>query len=411
MKSTAKKKRAKSVPDKNTKFSDRPSPHTAGETAVQRRKVRYAAVGLGYISQTAFLPAFRHASENSELVALVSGDPKKLRDLGRRYQVDQLYAYEDYETLLMSGEIDAIYLATPNSTHMTFAVLALQHGIHVLCEKPMEIDESACLEMIQASEETGAKLMIAYRLHYEAANLDAIKLAQSQKLGEIRAFSSVFSVNVKDRNNIRLQRAMGGGPLYDIGIYCINAARYLFRDEPTEVFAMSASRDDERFREVDEMTAAILRFPNERLASFTVSFGATDTSSYELIGTEGKLRLESAYDYATPMFLETTIGGKTTRKKYPKRDQFGPEVLAFSKAILQNQPICPAGDEGLADVHIIRALLESVASGVPISIASVRPGLRPTPDQAITKPGITPPKLVHAVDPGSDRHPQGGSHA
>ena len=153
---------------------------------------------------------------------------------------------------------------------------AARAGLHVLCEKPMAVTSSECEEMIRATREANVKLMIAYRLHFERANLEVAKLARSGKLGELRFFSSEFSMQVSD-DNIRLNPAeKGGGPLYDIGIYCINAARYCFAEDPVEVWATATRSGDRRFREVDETVAATMRFKDERLATFTCSFGAAD---------------------------------------------------------------------------------------------------------------------------------------
>ena len=200
--------------------------------------MRYAVVGLGYIAQVAVLPAFRHAGVNSELAALVSGDPQKLRKLGRKYRVAALYDYERFEECLQSGKIDAVYIALPNHLHRTYAVAAARRGIHVLCEKPMAVTATECEAMIEAARSNGVALMIAYRLHFEKANLEAVSLTRSGKLGDLRIFQSLFTMQVRDEDNIRLKRAAGGGPLYDIGIYCINAARSLFRAEPLEVIGV-----------------------------------------------------------------------------------------------------------------------------------------------------------------------------
>ena len=163
--------------------------------------------------------------------------------------------------------------------------------------------------MIQACRENRVKLMIAYRLHFEKSNLKAIQLAQSGKLGELRIFSSVFTMQVKEGNS-RLQSALGGGTLYDIGIYCINAARYLFQDEPLKVFANRASSDDVRFSEVEEMVSANLVFPQERLATFVCSFGASDVSTYQIVGTRGDLVVNNAYEYSSAIVAHADDQGK-----------------------------------------------------------------------------------------------------
>ena len=263
------------------------------------------------------LPAFEHASANSELVALVSDDQKKLRKLGRKYGVDQLYSYTEFDECLASGCVDAVYIALPNHLHHPFALEAAQAGVHVLCEKPLAVTEEDCEEMIQEAERHRVKLMTAYRLHFERANMRAVEIARSGRLGTLRVFDSLFCMQVEE-GNIRLQAEFGGGPLYDIGIYCINAARYLFRAEPTEVMALSANSGETRFREVEEMTAAILRFPDERLATFTCSFGAADESMYELVGTKGKLRMESAYTFSEKIEQQVTVTGPIGEARLPR---------------------------------------------------------------------------------------------
>jgi glucose-fructose oxidoreductase len=362
-----------------------------------KRKIRYAVVGLGYIAQIAVLPAFAKAT-NSELVALVSDDEIKLKKLSKKYKVPLTYSYLDYDSCLASGEVDAVYIALPNSMHHDYAVRACRAGVHVLCEKPLAVTESDCQEMINIADENDVKLMVAYRLHFEEANLKAIELAQSGKLGEIRAFNSVFTMQVKERD-IRLQKELGGGTLYDIGIYCINAARNIFRAEPVEVFAFSANNREKRFEEVDEMTSAILRFPEERLASFTASFGAADISAYQIVGTKGNLRVDPAYEHGDDLKHQLTITSKTRERTFSKRDQFAPELLYFSDCVRNGQSPEPSGWEGLADVRIIRALYRSAASGEPIQLGSFERERRPTIAQEIHKPPARKPELVRAATP------------
>jgi glucose-fructose oxidoreductase len=357
-------------------------------------KIRYAVIGLGHIAQVAVLPAFAHAQRNSQLAALVSDDPKKLKELSKKYKVAHTYRYQQYDECLHSGEIDAVYIALPNSMHAQYSIRAAKAGIHVLCEKPMAVTEKECEMMIKASGEHRVKLMIAYRLHFEKANLKAIEIVKSGKLGEPRIFNSLFGLQVK-KGDIRTQEELGGGTLYDLGIYCINAARYLFRAEPVEVFAYSARKGDPRFKEIDEMTGAILFFPNERLAMFTSSFGSGDIAVYQVVGTKGDLRVDPAYEYAFALRHRLTINGKTTSQTYPKRDQFAPELLYFSDCIRKGVDPEPSGMDGLADVRIIRALYKSARTGKPIKVKTVALKKRPIPSQEIHRPPVVKPSLVH----------------
>lgn len=357
-------------------------------------KIRYAVVGLGHIAQVAVLPAFAHAKRNSQLAALVSDDPKKLKELSKKYKLQGTFSYDQYADCLRSGAIDAVYIALPNSMHAQYSIRAAKAGVHVLCEKPMAVTEKECEAMIKAARDHQVKLMIAYRLHFEKANLKAVEVVRSGKLGEPRIFNSVFGLQVKE-GNIRTQAELGGGTLYDLGIYCVNAARYLFQDEPTEVFAYSARNNDPRFKEIDEMTTAVLRFPKERLATFTSSFGSADIAAYQVIGTKGNLRVDPAFEYAMALRHQLTVNGKTTSRTYTKRDQFAPELLYFSDCIQKGIDPEPSGAEGIADVRIIRALYNSAHTGRPVKINPIARKNRPTLHQEIRRPPVAKPPLIH----------------
>jgi predicted dehydrogenase len=364
-----------------------------------QKKVRYAVVGLGHIAQVAVLPAFAHA-KNSELAALVSDDPEKLEKLGRRYRVKPRFSYDRYDECLRSGVIDAVYITLPNHLHRPYAERAARAGVHVLCEKPMAVTEEDCLSMIGVAEEYGVKLMVGYRLHFEEANLKAIDVVQGGKLGDARLFDSVFTMQVKE-GDIRLSpRELGGGTLYDIGIYCINAVRNLYGAEPMEVVAFSSNNGDPRFRQCEEMTSAILRFPGrERLATFTCSFGAADVSSYKVVGTKGDLVMDPAYEYAEELVQRVTINGKTRERTFSKRDQFAPELVSFSECILSGAAPEPSGWEGLADVRVIRALYQSADTGQPVSLEPFEKRVRASLDQKITRPPVRKPELVNTEAP------------
>jgi glucose-fructose oxidoreductase len=358
-------------------------------------KIRYAVVGLGHIAQVAVLPAFAHAKKNSTLTALVSNDPEKLKQLSRRYGVRLTYSYKQYDECLRSGDVDAVYIALPNNMHAEYSIRAANANVHVLCEKPMAVTERECHEMIRAARRHKVKLMIAYRLHFEEANLQAIELVKSGKLGEPRVFNSLFGLQVQE-GNIRTEVELGGGTLYDLGVYCINAARHLFQSEPVEAFAYSAARDDRRFKEVDEMTSALIRFPGERTASFTTSFGSADVASYEILGTQGILRVDPAYEYAMALKHWLTIDGKTTSRTFPRRDQFAPELIYFSDCIQRNIKPEPSGEEGLADVRVVHALYRSAKVGRPFKIKPVPIRKRPTLKQEKYRPPVGKPPLIHA---------------
>jgi predicted dehydrogenase len=361
---------------------------------VPRRQVRYAVVGLGHIAQVAVLPAFGNARRNSKLAALISGDPVKLEELGAKYHVERRYSYAQYDEMLKSGEVDAVYIALPNSLHAEYAIRAAQAGVHVLVEKPMALTEEQCEAMAAAAREAGVKLMVAYRLHFERANLEAIEVVRSGRIGEPRLFSSTFTMHVVP-GNIRVRKALGGGTLYDIGIYCINAARALFREEPLEVRATSAGM----IGDVEETVSATLRFPADKLATFTCSFGAADVSEYRIVGAKGDVALEPAYEYAMALQHRLTLNGERKERRFAKRDQFAPELLYFSDCVLKNHQPEPGPEEGLADIRIIRALYASAASGQPVELPPYEKRERPSLEQEIRRPPIEKPRTVHTQAP------------
>ena len=363
------------------------------------KPIRYGVVGLGHIAQAAVLPAFANA-ENSELGALVSGDDEKLEKLGERYEIEAQYHYDDFDAMLTDEVVDAVYIAVPNHLHHDYVLRAARAGVHVLCEKPLAVTSQQCQEMVEACEEHDVLLMTAYRLHFEAANLRTIDAARNGDFGDLRFFQASFSQNVTDGDIRLMPIEEGGGTVYDMGTYCINAARYLFGDEPYEVMALSESKaGDDRFSDCDEMTGALLRFPGERLALFLTSFGSYATSAYRLVGTNGEAVLEPAFEYATNLKYEFRVGDETQQETLEKRDQFGPELIYFSDCIEQGRRPEPDGYEGWADVQIIEAIYESARSAAPVAVDVVASPKRPTVDQIITRPGFDKPEEIKASSP------------
>lgn len=364
------------------------------------RQVGYAVIGLGHIAQSAVLPAFEHA-RNARLVALVSSDAEKRRKLSRRYGVDA-YGPEDLETVLQRADVDAAYIAEPNDRHAEFALRAANAGVHVLCEKPLATSREDARRMVDACREAGVKLMTAYRLHFEPANLEAIRLVLQGRIGEPRFFTSTFSYQVRP-GNIRVSSDRGGGAIWDLGVYCINAARGLFRADPVEVFAMRFDRpEDPRFAEVHEGMSVLLRFPGDRSAQFTVSFGAYEQDHFRIVGTEGHIELEQGYEYQGPRTLRLSVGGKVRTRTFKPADQFGPELVAFSRAILEDAEIEPDGEEGLRDVRVISAALRSAREKLPVVLSWPPRTKRPSPKDRIYRPPIHEPLLIAVESPTLD---------
>lgn len=362
--------------------------------------VRYAVVGLGHIAQVAVLPAFASAGRDSRLAMLFSDDGLKRAALSRRLGVPAL-PYQAFEAALDQKAFDAVYIALPNSLHRDFAVRAAQAGVHVLCEKPLASVSADARAMVEAARKSKTLLMTAYRLHFEHANLLALRTVRSGRIGEPRFFHSAFSGNVR-AGDVRLQGSLGGGAMWDLGVYCVNAARNLFGENPLEAVGMCESpAADPRFREVDEMTSAILRFPKNRLATFVCNQGAADHDFFEVVGTRGVLRVEPGYEYSEGLRLRVTVEGKEVlNQAAPKRDQFAAELAYFSKCVRTGKSPEPSGEEGLIDVKVIEAIYLSAHTGRAIPLRNLP--TEPFPDdirQDIRRPPHKVPELVHSVSP------------
>ena len=365
------------------------------------RKVRYAVYGAGWIAQEDFMPGVEHTG-NSVMTAIVTGDQEKARVLAKKYGIEHITDYAGYDALLKSGHIDAVYMANPNSQHRDPVVKALEAGVHVLCEKPMAPTEEDCQAMIAASEKTGAKLMIAYRLHFDEGTIEALETVRSGEIGDPRIFSSVFTQQISEHNS-RASAENWAGPLPDMGPYPINAVRQIFQAEPTEVFAFRASKAEPRFKEVEEMMTVILRFPGERLGMFTISYGANPMGQYRVVGTKGDLEATPGYTYGAGPAHRITVGEKKSERSFSHRDQFGGETKYFSDCVLDDKHPEPDGEEGLADVRVIVAIEASLKTGQPQPVAPLSRKQRPTRAQIVKLSPVKPGELVHAETPDGEK--------
>ena len=330
------------------------------------RKVRIAVVGLGHISQTAVLPAFEHAND-AELCALVSRDEAKRNRLAQRYGARVTGTTEELERVLSESGAEAVYIATATASHRAQTERAARAGVHVLVEKPMAPSVDDCQAMIASCKAAGVKLMVGYRLHFDEASLDAITIVRGGQLGVPRLFMSVLTAPVQDAD-ARTQRRFAGGAAHDLGVDPINTARHLFGAEPIAAFSVSA-RGEHGLRDVDATTSATLIFGDERMAQFSVSLATSGVSSYRLLGDKGDLRFEPAYAYDAPLRHVLTIGHNSVERRFIQRDQFAAQIRAFCRSIRDGADAGPSGEEGLADVRVVEALVESQKTGRLVTLA------------------------------------------
>ena len=364
------------------------------------RKVRYAMVALGDIAQEAMLPGVKHTG-NSEVTAFVTSDPAKAREVGKKYGVDNLYNYEQFDELLQSDKIDAIYVATPNWRHAEFIIPALKAGIHVLSEKPLEINTARCKEILEAQKGSGAKLMVAYRLHFEPSTISLIETIRSGELGTVHLFTSVFAQMV-DPTNHRAESGDLAGPILDMGPYPVNASRYVFGAEPTEVVSAVGTRHaGSGLGDFDDTVAVTLRFPEDRIAQFTVSYYGNTIDSYTVVGTKGSVVMSPGFTYGDALKQEITLGKAKEEQSFKNTDHFGGELKYFSDCILNGTDPEPDGEEGYADVRVLEGVLRALEQGTPQKLEPFTRSKRIDPSaQMETLRAQSSPELVHASSPG-----------
>ncbi|MGC1331269.1 Gfo/Idh/MocA family protein [Pseudomonas sp.] len=360
-------------------------------------KVRYAVVAGGWISQGAFMPGVAQ-TDNSVMTALVTGDPIKARDLAAQYNLKS-YGYEEFDTLLASGEIDAVYIATPNFRHREFAVPALEAGIHVLLEKPMATSEQDCLAINAAAERSNALLMVAYRLHCEPATVEMIGKVRAGAIGEPRLFTSTFTQHTKESNH-RAHSGYWAGPVTDMGPYPLNAVRNLFGEEPLEVSAVGIHTPGRHFDSHDTVTVT-LKFSQERLAQFIVSYSMPGSQRFQLIGSEGEIEASPCFGFGEGVAIGYRLikDGEPHEHQHPVVDQFGGETQYFSECILSGKQPEPDGDEAWRDVRVLAAIEKALESGQPQRLEPLAPRAGIQPDQARQLPLAKVPPYVNTAEP------------
>jgi len=329
------------------------------------KKLGWAIVGLGSLSIHEILPAFA-TCEKSKVVAFVSGHPDKANKLALRYGVNpkNIFNYQNYDTIKDNPEVDIIYIVLPNGMHAEYTVRGLQAGKHVLTEKPMANTPAECQQMIDASRKAGRKLMVAYRCRYEPYNREAIRITRSHELGATKVILADHGFNIGDPTQWRLKKDLaGGGSLMDIGIYSLQAARYLSGEEPNEVNAvMYNTPGDPRFKEVEETINFQLRFPSGVLANCTSSYGYAGQNHYRVVGTEGWLELDPATSYRG-LRMRVCRGNVTEERELPVRDHFALEMDHMSECVMENKEPLTPGEEGLRDLKVMMAIYEAANTG------------------------------------------------
>ena len=337
-------------------------------TLPKDQKLGFAVVGLGKLSQGEIIPGLRQA-KSAKLAAVVSGHADKAQRIAAAegLPADAIYNYENFDRIAKDPRIHIVYIVLPNSMHAEYTIRALKAGKHVLCEKPMATSLEECQAMIDAAKKADRKLMIAYRCHYEPKNLAAMRAVRSGKLGKPRLFVTDMGrqADVSDPSDAwRVDKKMAGsGALGDMGIYGISAARYMLNEEPVEVRAWAnTDPSDPRFKTVDDLIAWQFRFPSGAICNGSTSFNYNATMSFELWGEKARLRADPGAFYGGNRF-EMVDGGNFTPMDVPETHQFAREMDWMADVVRGKAPMVSPGEEGMQDMRLILAILESAAHG------------------------------------------------
>ncbi len=331
------------------------------------KKIGYCIVGLGRISVDHFMPGVLQ-SQHGQVTGLVSGTPEKAQKLAAQYNIPatSVYSYEQYDRMRDNPAIDAVYIGLPNSQHAEFTIRAAKAGKHVLCEKPMATTVADSRAMIAACAAANKKLMIAYRCQLEPVNLKAIELIRSGALGQVQAIESGHGFNISAGEWRLNKKLAGGGPLMDVGIYSLNAARYLTGEEPQVLSAYSSVIDkDGRFNEVEENVGWSMRFPSGIVASCATTYGGEMDGFYRVHGSKGMIELSPAFSYGGIHMTGFTIGtdGKHQPIDMPEPihdpQQFTLQADYFADCITNDKPVKMSGEEGLRDMELMMQIYRS----------------------------------------------------
>jgi glucose-fructose oxidoreductase len=330
-----------------------------------KEKLGIALVGLGYYSTDILAPRLL-TTEHCCLAGIVTGTPAKEKIWMDRYNIPRknVYNYENYDEIAHNDDIDIIYIVLPNSMHAEYTIRAARAGKHVICEKPMALSVQECRSMIDACSEAGVALSVGYRLHFEPTTQEIMKWGRDKEFGKINYVhaSAGFTWPADKTTNWKLQRSYGGGPLMDMGVYSLQAARYSTREEPVSATGQQFKPETVYFKEVPETVTFQLEFPSGAVANLSSSFGNYSNELY-VSCSEGWFQLNPFSGYGG-------IRGQSSRGEinFPEVDQQASQMDEVALCIKEGKPLRVSGEEGLADLRVIEAIQEAIYTGKKISV-------------------------------------------
>jgi predicted dehydrogenase len=335
------------------------------------KKLGFALVGLGSLSGNQIAPALFEKTKLCKLTGLVSGHPDKAKEWAKKYGVPErnIYDYQNFDQIKNNPEIDVVYVVLPNSMHAEYTIRAAKAGKHVLCEKPMAISVKECDAMIAACKAAGRKLAIAYRLHFEPNNLELVRLAREKTLGSVKVIEAAAGFPIGDPKQWRLDKALaGGGSLMDIGIYALQATRYIAGEEPVAVSAQMSITDPVKFKPgVDESLLFTLKFPSGVVANCASSY-ATGLNRFRANAERGWFEVSPALNYVGIKGRMSASGAPPKDFDFPAIDHFAAEMDDFADCIINGKETRVPGEEGRRDQRIMTAIYQAAASGKTVAL-------------------------------------------
>jgi predicted dehydrogenase len=335
------------------------------------KQIGYAVVGLGSISQVAVLPAFAH-SKKAKLVAVVSGDKQKAKKFAQDFGASAAYTYDEFSQCLNNSQVDAVYIATPPGEHEKYAVAAAKAGKHVLCEKPLAATVKQARNMVNTCRRNKVLFMTAYRKYFEPSSLALKKMITTGELGRIDIIHTLFAEHRPLGDNspawLFSKKLCGGGPLTDLGVYCINTTRWLVDEDPISATGISWVREKKRYKEVEEGVAFRLDFKSGIVLQGTAAYSAAFSSFVHVHGEKGWAELGPAFAFEEERRLSGKVNGKWFDKTYEPLDEFVIEIDAFADCIREGREPEPTGEQGLRDIIIIDAIYRAVKQRRAVAI-------------------------------------------
>jgi predicted dehydrogenase len=340
---------------------------TRALAAASGKKLGFALCGLGSLSTNQIAPALQKTA-HCRLAGIITGTPAKAVKWQAEYNIParNVYNYETMHRIADNPDIDVVYVVTPNGLHLDNALVAAKAGKHVFCEKPMEISAERCQQMIDAVKAANRLLGIGYRCRFEPHHLECVRIAQEREFGTVKVIDAHFGFNIEP-GVWRLKRSLsGGGPLMDVGIYALQATRYLSGEEPTWVSAATTQGDRARFAEVEESVMWEARFPGGAISHCSSSYNAAGVGYFRVLAERGWFGLDPAFNYGGLHGMRSD--GRAIESA--PTDQFAVEMDDFARCILEKTPTRVPGEEGLRDVKIMTAIYESARTGKPVELRS-----------------------------------------